>query len=403
MAGKLSIQDLPLQGKRVLLRVDFNVPLEKNAMISDDSRIQAALPSIRYALDHGAALVLMSHLGRPKGIKNPSLSLAPCAKRLSDLLGQPVPLAPDCVGPEVERMVSGVQPGGILLLENLRFHDAEEHPEKDPSFAEKLSHWGDVYVDDAFGAAHRPHASITEIAQYFPGKAAQGLLMQKELAYLGTSLTQSKRPFYAILGGAKISTKIGLIRTLCEKVDGLFVGGAMAFTFLKAQGRRIGSSLFEEDFLGLAKEVLAHCEKKRVKFWLPLDAIIVRNESPMPAEGSVVTMAEGIPDGYQGVDIGPATIREFQNGLQDARTIFWNGPMGIFERDAFAKGTLAIAQTVAATNALKIVGGGDSVAALHKLGLADKMSHLSTGGGASLEFIEKGKLVGVEALSEKRN
>lgn len=393
------MQDLSLQNKKLLLRVDFNVPQDKEGSITDDSRIVAALPSIRFALDHGAAVILMSHLGRPKGKPDAAFSLTPCAKRLSEWLKIPVLMAPDCVGPEVEALIKSLKPGQVILLENLRFHEGEEHPERDPSFAQKLAQLGDVYVNDAFGAAHRPHASITAITQHFPGRAAAGLLLQKEVGYLGASLTHPKRPFYTILGGAKISTKIALIQSLLNHVDGLFLGGAMAFTFLKAQGIETGASLCEDEFLSQARDTLRLCQSKKVKLWLPVDVVIMPADQTDDKNKRVVSLADGIPEGYRGVDIGPATIALFTRELQNAGTIFWNGPMGIFEIDAFAQGTYAIAKALATSSALTLVGGGDSVAAVNKMGLADQMDHLSTGGGAALEFIENGTLVGVEALT----
>lgn len=382
------------------MRVDFNVPLNDDLTISDDSRIRAALPSIQYALDQGAAVVLMSHLGRPKGKIDPKFSLAPCAQRLSQLLGRPVAMAPDCIGPEVERLTKALKPGSVLLLENLRFHDAEEHPEKDPDFAQKLAKLGDCYVNDAFGAAHRAHASITEITTFFPKKAAMGFLMETELSYLGEKLSHPKRPFFAVLGGAKVSTKIGLVKSLIPRIDGLFLGGAMAFTFLKALGVPIGTSLCEDDRLSEASEILTLCQTRGVRVWLPTDVVVVRQLPHKDDVPRTVSLKAGISEGDQGVDIGPDTIVRFTQGLQEAATIFWNGPMGIFEIPAFAKGTYAIAEAIAKVKGTTIVGGGDSVSAMHQLGLADKMSHLSTGGGASLEFLEGGTLVGVEALSE---
>lgn len=400
MSRKLSIRDLPLQGKTLLIRVDFNVPLE-NGTITDDSRILATLPTLRYAIDHGAALVLISHLGRPKGKKIAELSLAPCATRLSQLLKCPVTMAKDCVGQEVDNQVRTLQPGQILLLENLRFHEGEEKPELDPSFAKQLSQLGSYYIDDAFGAAHRPHASITTIAQYFPGKAASGFLLEKEIAYLGEKLTHPARPFYAILGGAKIGSKIGLIHAFSEKVDRLFLVGGMAFTFLKAQGKSIGASLYDETALETAKELLSLFAKRNIPLDLPLDCIAIPKDSLQnpSAEVRIIDTATGIPDGFQGVDIGPKTIDLLANTLPSAQTIFWNGPAGVFEIPRFAKGTEKIAQVLSKSNGLSIVGGGDSIAALNALGLADQIGHLSTGGGASLEYIEKGSLVGYEALS----
>lgn len=401
MSQKLSIRNLSLSGKKLLLRVDFNVPLDDQQKITDDSRIRAALPTIRYALDQGAAVILMSHLGRPKGKPDAKFSLAPCAAALSKMLGKPVPLASDCVGLEVERLVGQMKPGDVMLLENLRFHEAEEHPDNSPQFAKNLAKLGDCYVDDAFGCAHRAHASITGLPALFPQASAMGFLMEQELTYLGEKLKNPRRPFYAILGGAKVSTKLVLVNSLIPRIDGLFLGGGMAYTFLKACGIAIGDSLCENDRVDEAAATLALCKQCGVKVWLPTDVVVVRQLPPGPDEQpKVVMLHSGIPDGEQGVDIGPDTIARFQSGLRDAATVFWNGPMGVFEIPAFAEGTYAIAQALTHVRGTTVVGGGDSVAALNQLGLADKMSHLSTGGGASLEFLEQGTLVGVEALTE---
>lgn len=399
MVTKLSLQDLPVKGKRVLMRVDFNVPLDNNANITDDTRIAASLPSIRYVLDQGGSLILMSHLGRPKGQRQKEFSLAPCAKRLSELLQRPVILAPDCVGPEVEKLVKNLKPGEVLLLENLRFHAAEEEPERDPSFAEKLARLGDVYVNDAFGTAHRAHSSTATITRSFSGRAAAGLLLLKEMQFLGDHLDQPQRPFYAIVGGKKISTKLGVLKSLLKKADALFLGGAMAFTFLKAKGIGIGSSLCEDDLIPKAKEVLAEAEKLHVKVWLPMDAVVVPRLDELATANRIVSLEEGVPAGLMGVDIGPQTIALYAQELKKAHTILWNGPMGVFELPQFARGTEAVAQVVADLPAVTIVGGGDSVAAVQGLNLGSKMSHLSTGGGATLEYIEFGSLPGIDALS----
>lgn len=396
---KLLLQELDLNHKKVLMRVDFNVPIDKKGHITDDTRIRAALPSIRYVLEHGASLILMSHLGRPKGGPSPELSLAPCAQRLSELLQKPVSMAPDCIGKEVEEMAKNLKPGQVLMLENLRFHEAEEHPEKDPTFARQLATFGDLYVNDAFGTAHRAHSSTAEITKYFPGKAAAGFLMEKEIQFLGEALDHPSHPFYAVIGGAKISTKIGMLKSLLKKVDALFIGGGMTFTFLKAQGISIGQSIHEDQCLKEAKEILDMAKKEGVPIYLPLDHLIVKevsNEAP----SKIVQTSVGIPEDYQGVDIGPKTIEEYTKTLGDAKTVFWNGPMGIFEMNNFAKGTNAIAQCLANLNATTIVGGGESVAAVEAAGLAKQMTHISTGGGATLEYIEFGKLPGIEALSD---
>jgi phosphoglycerate kinase len=337
-------------------------------------------------------------LGRPKG-KTPQLSLKLCAKRLSELLGIRVQLAPDCIGSEVEKMAEGLQPGQILLLENLRFHGGEEHPNEDPDFAKSLARLGDVYVNDAFGTAHRAHASTAIIAKYFPGKSAAGFLMDKEIQFLSSTLLQPAHPFYAIIGGAKISSKIGVLKALLEKVDALLVGGGMAYTFLKAQGKAIGDSIHEDDLIDEAKDIIETCRKKNVKLLLPIDHVIA--DKPVNGAASqIIETDHGIPAGYQGVDIGPKTIEAFTKQLQNAKLVFWNGPLGVFEQTDFSVGTRAIAQAIAnLPHATTIVGGGDSIAAIEAAGVSDKISHLSTGGGATLEFIEFGTLPGIEALS----
>lgn len=398
MIPKLSLKDLPIQGKKVLMRVDFNVPLDKNQKISDDSRIIASLPSIKYILEHSGALILMSHLGRPKDKRVPEMTLAPCAKKLSEMLGKPVLMAPDSIGPEVDKMVKDLKPGEILLLENLRFHRGEEHPDEDPTFVEKLSKLGDLYVNDAFGTAHRAHASTAVIAKYFPKKAAAGFLLENEIRFLGSTLMEPKRPFCAIIGGAKISTKIGVIESLLKKADKLLIGGGMAYTFLKAQGIPIGNSIHEDDFLEKAKKILeSHLSSKLI---LPKD-IVVAEKVEAGAKTQIVQIQNGIPSGFEGVDIGPETIQEFISAMKDAATILWNGPLGVFEIKEFAKGTHAIAHAMAGLSATTIVGGGDSLAALQQEGLANQITHLSTGGGASLEYIEFGTLPGIEALDNK--
>lgn len=398
MTKKLSIRDLDLREKKVLIRVDFNVPLDKELNITDDSRIKAAIPTIKYVIDHGGSAILMSHLGRPKDKPLPEFSLSPCATRLSKLLNKPVKMAPDCVGNDVINMVKQLKQGEIILLENLRFHRGEEHPEEDPEFAKNLASLGDLYVNDAFGTAHRAHASTAEIAKYFPDRAASGFLMEKEIAYLGSVLIDPKRPFYAILGGAKISSKFGVIKALMKKADVLLIGGAMTFTFLKAQRIPIGKSLYEEDFVHAAQEIMDIADHSHCRLLLPDDLVITEEVKPN-ASYSIVKSHQGIPDGFQGVDIGPETIRQYSEELKHAETVFWNGPLGVFECPPFNLGTNAIAKALGETSATKIIGGGDSVAAVESAGLADKMDHLSTGGGASLEYIEFGKLPGIEALS----
>jgi 3-phosphoglycerate kinase len=398
MQEKLSIKDLDLQGKRALIRVDFNVPIE-NGQITDHTRIRASLPTIQYALDHGASVILMSHLGRPKEGPEPKLSLAPIAKKLSELLKKPVQMAPDCGGPEVQKLVDKMKPGDIILLENLRFHKEEEKPSAESSFASSLAKLGDLYIDDAFGCAHRAHASITKVPEFFPEQSAYGFLMEKEIAFLGSALAQPKRPFYAILGGAKISTKFNVIKALMQKADVLMIGGAMAYTFFKSKGIPIGNSLHETEFVKQAQEILN--SKGSCRILLPVDIVITKKVDPN-AEFKVVDIEKGIPDGYEGVDIGPKTVKMYSEELKKAATVFWNGPLGVFECPPFAKGTQAIAKVIAGLQATTIVGGGDSVAAVEQAGLVDKMTHISTGGGASLEFIELGTLPGIEVLTDKK-
>jgi len=400
MSRPLAVQDLSLQGKNALLRVDFNVPLDNQANITDDTRLVAALPTIQHILNQGGSVVLMSHLGRPKGQRVDSLSLAPIAKRLGQLLNRNVQFASDCVGPEVEQQVKNLAPGDLLLLENLRFHAAEEKPEKDPAFAEQLARLGDVYINDAFGTAHRAHSSTVTIAQYFPGKAAAGFLMQKEVEFLGTVMKNPPRPFFAIVGGKKISTKLGVLESLLHKADGLFLGGAMTFTFLRAQGIRTGKSLVEEDLIPQAQALMEKCQQNNVKLWLPVDVVAVPQLDENSDDGTVINVQDGIPDTLMGVDIGPKTIDLYAKELLKARCVLWNGPLGVFEIAPFAKGTHAIAKTLAKSDATTIIGGGDSVAAINQLGIVQQFDHLSTGGGASLEYIEHGTLPGIEALTQ---
>lgn len=392
MKNKRTLSQLPLKEKKVLLRVDFNVPLSPEGKITDDTRIREALPTIRYILQQGGSLILMSHLGRPKGKKDPQFSLAPCQKRLEELLGIPVLFAPDCIGPEAEKMAAAQKPGQVLMLENLRFYAAEEEPDSDPTFAKKLSSLGDLYVNDAFGTAHRKHASTATIASYFPGKSAIGLLMEKEVDYFDRLLKDPDRPFYALLGGAKISTKLGVLNALVAKVDALYIGGAMAFSFLKAQGFDVGDSLVDGACLEQAKALL-----KCNKIHLPKD-LLIADAFKADAAIKTVAVAEGIPKGWQGMDIGPQTQREWHDAFQKAKTVFWNGPVGVFEFPRFAKGTEEMAKTIASLKAVTVVGGGDSVAAVNKWHLADRFSHVSTGGGASLEYIEFDHLPGIDAI-----
>lgn len=392
---KKGLKDLQPAGKRVLVRVDFNVPV-KNGLVGDDSRIVAALPTIRYLIEQRARIILMSHLGRPKGGPDTKNSLKPVAARLEQLLGQPVAFAPDCVGPEVEALARALQDGQVLLLENLRFHPEEEA--NDAGFAQRLAALGELYVNDAFGTAHRAHGS-TEGVTHFLRPAVAGFLMQKELDYLGRTLESPRRPFVAVLGGAKISGKIDVLTQLLGKVDRLLVGGAMMFTFLKAQGHPTGKSLVEDDRLDMAKAVLEQAKARGVELVLPVDCV-ASAAADGSAPGRTVRLEDLGPD-EMGVDIGPESVKLFAAKLQDAKTVVWNGPMGIFEVPAFAAGTLGVARAMAdltSHGAVTVVGGGDSVAAIQQAGLADKFSHLSTGGGASLEFLEGKVLPGVAAL-----
>jgi phosphoglycerate kinase len=397
--NKLSIQDIDLKGKRVLTRVDFNVPLDEQQGITDDTRIVASLPTIRMMIDAGAMVILMSHLGRPKGKPKPEYSLRPVAARLSELLGRPVDFAPDCIGEEAQAMAAALQPGEILLLENLRFHAEEEA--NDAAFAASLASLGDAYVNDAFGSAHRAHASTEGVTRFLAPSVA-GLLMQKEIEYLGRAVGNPSRPYTAILGGAKISGKIDVIQNLLDKVDTLLVGGGMMFTFLKAKGLEIGTSLLEQDKVELAARLLGEAEQKGKKLLLPVDTVAGR-EFANDTEARIVAV-DSIPADMMGLDIGPETVALFSNHILESSTVVWNGPMGVFEMPSFARGTMEIAHAmVEATRkgAVTVIGGGDSAAAIAQAGLENEVSHVSTGGGASLELLEGKILPGVAALTDR--
>ncbi|MCF6096851.1 phosphoglycerate kinase [Thermovorax subterraneus] len=393
--NKKTVEDFDVNVKRVLVRVDFNVPMDEEGNITDDTRIRATLPTIQYLIKNGAKVILASHLGRPKGKKNPKYSLAPVAGRLSEILGKDVLMAGDCIGEEVEKAVASMKPGDVMLLENVRFYAEEEA--NDRGFAEKLARLADIYINDAFGTAHRAHASTAGVAEFLP--AGAGFLMKKEIEIMGKALEAPERPFVAILGGAKVSDKIGVIRNLLNKVDYLLIGGGMAFTFLKGLGYNIGRSLLEEDKIELAKDLLKEAEEKGVKVLLP-DDVVIAPEVKEGVEYKTVPVSQ-IPDDMIGVDIGEVTRDKFAKVIKEAKTVVWNGPMGVFEIKDFAEGTLAVAKAMAESGAVTIVGGGDSAAAVEQLGFADAMTHISTGGGASLEFLEGKELPGVAVLNDK--
>ena len=399
MYNKKTIEDINVSGKKVLVRCDFNVPLDADKNITDETRINAALPTIRYLLDKGAAVILCSHLGRPKGEFNMKYSLAPVAKRLSEKLGFEVKLASDVIGESAKKLAAEVKPGEAILLENLRFHAEEE--KNDPAFAKELASMADVFVNDAFGTAHRAHASTAGVADYLP--AVCGYLIEKEISVMGGALNNPTRPFVAILGGAKVADKLKVIENLLTKVDTLIIGGGMAYTFLAAQGKGIGTSLYDAEKLDYCKDMLKKAEEKGVKLLLPVDTVVA-SAFPDPIDAPVETeivCSSAIPADKMGLDIGPKTRELFAEAAKTAKTVIWNGPMGVFENDALAKGTIAVAAALAESDATTIVGGGDSAAAVEKLGFADKITHISTGGGASLEFLEGLELPGIACLNDK--
>jgi 3-phosphoglycerate kinase len=394
--SKKTVRDIDVTGKKVLVRCDFNVPIDaQTGKITDNTRIVAAIPTIKYLLDHKAKVILCSHLGRPKGEFNMAFSLKPVSEELTKLLGQEVKLAKDVIGEDAQKLVSELQEGQAILLENVRFHKEEE--ENDPEFAKKLASFAEIYVNDAFGTAHRAHASTAGVAAYLP--AVSGFLIEKELNFLGKALENPEKPFVAILGGAKVSDKIGVIENLLDKVNTLIIGGGMAYTFLKAQGHKIGTSICEEDKLDLANELLEKAKNKGVDLELPIDNHVAKDYSN-DSEDMIVNSDE-IPQGYMGLDIGPKTIEKFESLVKDAKTVVWNGPLGVCEFSKFETGTKAVATILANIKATTIIGGGDSAAAIEKLGLADKMTHISTGGGASLEFLEGKVLPGIACLQDK--
>lgn len=396
LLNKLTVEDVNVKGKRVFIRVDFNVPIDENLMINDDRRIRSSLPTINYCMDEGAKVILASHLGRPKGKPDQRYSLAPVAKRLQRLLNKEVLFVPECVGPEVQKAVEKMRAGDVMVLENMRFDPGEEA--NDEGFAKALAGLADVYLNDAFGAAHRNHASVVGIPKFIP--AAAGFLLKKEVEYLRGTVSDPVRPFVAILGGAKVSGKIGVLENFQDKVDKVIVGGGMAFTFIKAMGFEVGDSLVETDMLGLAERIRDNLKKYGVKFYLPVDCVIAQSIEP-GAETKIVTTQE-IPKGWRALDIGPASCRLFAEAIQNAKTVIWNGPMGVFEIDAFSRGTFAIARAVADAYALTVVGGGDTDLAVHRAGVSDSISFISTGGGASLQLLEGKELPGISALSDKK-
>ena len=398
--AKKTIEDIQVTGKKVLVRCDFNVPLDADKHITDENRIRGALPTIQYLVKHGAKVILCSHMGRPKGEFNMKYSLAPVAARLSELLGQEVKLAKDVIGPDAHALADGMKNGDVILLENVRFHKEEE--KNDPEFAKQLASLAEVYVNDAFGTAHRAHASTEGVSHYLSPSVA-GFLIGKELSVMGGALEHAEKPFVAILGGTKVADKISVIENLIEKVDTLIIGGGMAYTFLKAKGYGVGKSLLDESKIDFCKDMMAKAEAKGVKILLPVDTVCIK-EFPDPIDAPVETVtvdADKIPADQEGCDIGPKTCKLFADTVKAAKTVIWNGPMGVFENPVLAKGTLVVAQALADSDAVTIVGGGDSAAAITQMGFADKVTHVSTGGGASMEFLEGKVLPGVDCLDEK--
>lgn len=395
--NKITIEDLDLRGKRVFIRADFNVPLDDNLMVTDDRRIRSTLPTINYAIDEGAKVILSSHFGRPKGKRDPKLSLAPVAKRLQRLLNKDVIFIPDCVGSQVESLVSKMKEGDVVLLENLRYYPEEE--QNNEEFARALASLADVYVNDAFGTAHRAHASIVGVPKFLP--AAAGFLLKKEIEYLRGAIENPVRPFVAILGGAKVSGKINVLENLVGKVDKVLIGGGMAYTFIKAMGYEVGNSLVEEDMLETAQRIRRKLKGMGIKFYLPVDCVIAQGIETS-TETKIIPTLE-IPKGWAALDIGPATARLFSEAIQDAKTILWNGPMGVFEEDAFSRGTFAVARAVADAYALTIVGGGDTDLAVHRAGVSDAISFISTGGGAALQLLEGKELPGIAVLANRKD
>ncbi len=393
---KQTIDDIDLRGKRVIIRADFNVPLDEALQITNDTRIRSTLPTINRAVDEGAAVILCSHLGRPKGKPDPRYSLAPVAKRLQRLLGKEVTFSEDCIGPAVESLAAKMKPGDVVLLENLRFHPEEE--KNDETFSKKLAALGDVYINDAFGAAHRAHASIVGVPKLIKASAA-GFLLKKEIEYLEGAMEDPMRPFVAILGGAKVSGKIEIIENLGKLVDKVIIGGGMAFTFIKAMGLEIGNSLVEDDMLDFAREIQQHAASRGVKFYLPVDCVVADGRNAGAA--TKIVPVQEMPKGWYGMDIGPASVKLFAEAVENAKTILWNGPMGVFEIDAYSRGTFALAHSVANAYALTIVGGGDTAVAVHRAGESESMSFISTGGGAALELLEGKELPGLTALPDR--